>query len=175
MRISASIIAHLRECHHKDQDTHTVFLSQPYFLIGSLVLDVRHSPVNRATPVSPQAVDRHPKCDEVVRMDNWGAKTIEQPTNDPDSRSRLDKRNTRQSNLEVITAPEVGVEGQRCGKVKAQTNHVAAVRLVATDARVVPPALRVHSLQPPRFRRTCCCCRCLIIFVPCLLCNLACP
>ena len=41
MRISTSIIAPLRWCHHQVQDVHTVFLSQPYFLIGSLVLDVR--------------------------------------------------------------------------------------------------------------------------------------
>ena len=27
-------------CHHQVQDVHTVFLSQPYFLIGSFVLDV---------------------------------------------------------------------------------------------------------------------------------------
>ena len=28
-------------CYHLVQDVHTVFLSQPYFLIGSLVLDVK--------------------------------------------------------------------------------------------------------------------------------------
>ena len=33
---------HLRECHHQVQDVHNVFLSQPYFLIGSFVLDIRH-------------------------------------------------------------------------------------------------------------------------------------
>ena len=40
MRISTSIVAPLRGYHHQVQDVHTVFLSQPYFLIGSLVLDV---------------------------------------------------------------------------------------------------------------------------------------
>ena len=42
MQIGASIIARLRVCHHQVQDVHTVFLSQPYFLIGSFVLDVGH-------------------------------------------------------------------------------------------------------------------------------------
>ena len=40
MRINTSIIAPLWWCHHQVQDVHTVFLSQPYFLTGSLVLDV---------------------------------------------------------------------------------------------------------------------------------------